>query len=152
MKMTFAHLAPTIFISCLGFAHAENVLLHDGPTVFTPDAIVYSPQSDQQSGKNLEFKYQFFIDSTDLNRLPSGTIEQGHSVITATKAIDLATSSLNPTAKNPTILRLELMSFRASATKVIDYYIITMLENRSEVHRVVLMNESVIKPIMKQVK
>ena len=152
MRTIFAQICTAIFIGSLVPSYAQDVLIHDGPTVTTPDAILYSPQSDQKSEKHITFKYQFLINPQEVDRLPNGTIDQGYPKIAAAKAIELASSSLNTQEDHPAVIRLEILTFRVNPSKIIDYYLITMLEKRSEVHRVVLMDGTVIKPIMRQIK
>lgn len=152
MRTILAKIFAIIFIGIFELSHAESVLIHDGPMVSTPDAILYSPLSEQRGEKNITFKYQFLADSQEIEDLPNGTIDQGYSTITAKKAIELASSSLNEKEKMPVVTRLEILKFKVSPSKTIDYYLITMLENGSEVHRVVLMNGTVIKPTMRHIK
>lgn len=139
----FAFLVAMVRISFGG-----EVLLHSGPMVSTP---VSSLASRDKDGEELNFLKQFFIGSEELEILPSSASENESAPISAIRAIELATQSVDMGGRRSfNVKRMELL-VSATAPKSINYYLVEMQVNGSTEHRVVLMDGSVIKPRLKRV-
>ena len=143
-----------VVMVCLGFsikAHALEILIHSGPTVSTPDAELYSPEMDQSKTKELLFQYEFLIDYDKLKKLPDANSDRTNIAISAIRAIQLASSSVEVGDNGSlNVIRLELLTRSDKLIKPNDYYLITFILNGSEVHRVVLMDGSVLKPTLRR--
>lgn len=132
-------------------APAEEVLLHAGPTVAVPDAVMLDPTlKADPKGEDLQFIYEFFISIELLTRLPHASVVPP---LSAVKAIELATASVDPKPESNDlpVQKLELMEDN-KAGKRISYYLITLkVDQNAETHRVVLMDGTILKPKLRRI-
>jgi len=142
-------------LACLALAFpcsagADEVLLHAGPTVAVPDALMLDPtRKADPKGDDLQFIYEFFIGMELLARLPHAS---NMPPVSAAKAIELATASVEPKpeAGGLPVRQLELLE-GIQAGKRVGYYLITLkVDQNAETHRVVLMDGTVLKPKLRR--
>ena len=139
----------------LGIANAgaEELLIHNGPTVSTPDASLHSniPNAGRDV-KDLTFNYEFFVGTDKITKLLEVEF-RSPDPLPACKAIELASKSVElAERKTPfPVKKLEMLSY-SSGSKQLRYYLITLATDESaEVHRVVLMDGTVVKPRMRNI-
>jgi hypothetical protein len=125
----------------------DEVLIHDGPDVTTP---IESLPKAGVIKEVMVFRKQFFLDRVHLSKfMQSGSPYKKHG-LSAIKAIEAASATVDlGQRKNFKVVRLELL--KSSVPQPVDYYLIEMLVNGSDEHRVVMMDGTVINPRLKRV-
>lgn len=136
-------------ISCLIFAgvpsvRCEELLLHEGPVFSTP-GLRLKLDSGEIPGEELKFRRMFYVDSKGLPRQVDPSSENGEPTVSAERAIHLVAKQDN-LMKKAVVTRLELLALHLPGFGKIDYYLIEYLDNGSTEHRIILMDERVLKP------
>jgi hypothetical protein len=141
-------------VSVTSLLHGEEVILHTGPPVSTPAATPVTPVQEQGSLKLINFQREFFIDRDRLASLPQPSSEFGTVPISAVEAIKLATKHTDPQGGLRTLIVTEVRLLRGPVNVVrpIEYYLVSMLANGSEEHRIVLMNGEVISSKLRKIE
>lgn len=123
-------------------APPAEILIHEGPVFTTPGL---GPNEE------ITFTKEFPVDAATLEKQPSLMVT-GKIPLSAEKAIELAKASTD--AGNPTgeknLVRLELLSLKRAQNGNTLYYLIEFNVDGSEVHRVVLMDGTVVKSRLRQ--
>lgn len=132
----------------------EEILLHTGPPVSTPASAPVTPYPESRSPKMIQFQREFFIDRERLASLPGPTSESEQVPVSATEAIRLAKSSVDPerALRSFTVTEVRLLKGPQAAKRQVEYYLLSMLANGSEVHRIVLMNGQLLSSKLREVK
>ncbi|RYD34442.1 MAG: hypothetical protein EOP87_09195 [Verrucomicrobiaceae bacterium] len=150
MKRPFA-LVVVIAAFSLHLAAAKEILIHAGPVVTTPDAILLDPAlNPEQKGKDLKFIYEFFVDAKLLHKGPGAGADP--TVIPAVKAAELAARSVEPRLEDSESSpnRVELLEHGSGSNRV-RYYLVTIkVDDSTETHRIVLMDGTVLKPRLRR--
>ncbi|MES2438158.1 MAG: hypothetical protein V4584_03790 [Verrucomicrobiota bacterium] len=149
MKIHSRPLLAGLLLACIvSNASGGEVLLHSGPEISTE---VSSYGSRESAGPELRFLKQFFIASEVLDKLPSPDIANESAPVSAVRAIDLASRSVDLGERRSfNVTRLELLRTNTPALgKPVDYYLVEMRVNGSTEHRVVLMDGTVLKSRLK---
>jgi hypothetical protein len=128
-------------------ARAEDVLLHELPEIVMPIA---SLASAEKVGEELVFRKQFFIAGEVLEKLPAARMEIEDIPVGAAHAVEAAVRSLDFEGRGFRVRRMELLA--SAGAKPVDFYLIEMLVNGSSEHRIVLMDGSVIRPRLRNIK
>ena len=119
-----------------------KVLIHEGPVFTTPGL---GPDEE------IEFTKEFPVDAGTLKK-QSSLMLTDKLPLSAEKAIELAKASADagdpPGEKN--LVRLELLSFKRDQDGNTLYYFIELNVDGNEVHRVVLMDGTVVKSRLRQ--
>lgn len=143
---TIRLLLAALAVSFAPFAVAEEVLVHEGPRVSTPGLSYLGPDG-REKGASSEITYvkQFYTDEKNL----AGNIDprtKAPRPVTAARAIELALASMEDDYEegNPIVTKLEAFPELTSGVEFIHYFLITINVKGSEVHRVVLVNETVL--------
>jgi len=117
-------------------------LIHEGPVFTTPGL---------ELNEEITFTKEFPVDAATLNQQPSLMVT-GKIPLSAEKAIELAKDSADsgnpPGEKN--VVRLELLSLKRAQNGNTLYYLIELNVDGNEVHRVVLMDGTVVKSRLRQ--
>jgi hypothetical protein len=132
----------------------EELLFHTGPPVDTPASTPVAPFPEQGSPKLIKFQREFFISREVLASLPRASADHEGISLSAIEAINLAQKSVDPTGSLRSIKVTEVKLLKGPMTEKhrVDYYLISMLANGSEEHRIVLMNGSVISSRLRALK
>jgi hypothetical protein len=143
-----------LFLSGFFPLQAEDVLLHAGPTVETPESIQESPFPMMGERKVIRLRHEFFLSREAFAALPYASNELEEPPLSATEAIGLAQKSVNQygEARSLRVTELKFLRGPAGQQKEVDFYLISMLVNGSEEHRVVLMNRVVLGSRLRAVK
>jgi hypothetical protein len=119
-----------------------EILIHEGPVFTTPGL---------EPKEEIEFTKEFPVDAATLKKLPYVSLTDKLPV-SAAKAIELAKDSADagdpPAEKN--LVRLELLEFKRDQDGTTLYYFIELNVDGNEVHRVVLMDGTVVKSRLRQ--
>ncbi|MCU0795216.1 MAG: hypothetical protein MUF31_04690 [Akkermansiaceae bacterium] len=142
------------FIGVLSALRGEEILFHAGPPVETPAATQYTPFQERDSPKLIKFQREFFIDREVLASLPMASADHENTALSAIKAIQLAEKDVDPDGVLRSLKVKEVKLLKASMieNRPVDYYMISMLSNGSEEHRIVLMNGDVISSRLREIK
>lgn len=129
------------------------MILHTGPPVSTPASTPVTPFPEHGSPKLINFQREFFIDRDRLASLPQSSSEFGTVAISAVEAIKLATKNADPHGGLRTLIVTEvrLLKGPVNVARPIEYYLVSMLANGSEEHRIVLMNGDVISSKLRKI-
>ncbi|WP_411825468.1 hypothetical protein [Luteolibacter sp. AS25] len=147
--------AMSIFLG--GALSAEELLLYSGLPVSIPDSAPLPPFAQNRPSKELKqlkFERQFFIRRDTFMSLPEPTSEYGEVAVTAIEAIGIAMKDVNPddTLQSFIVTAVQLLRCPAKDRRQIEYYLVSMLANGSEEHRIVLMNRSILAPKLKRLE
>lgn len=151
MRSSVQAMLACLALALCGVAQGERILLHAGPTVTTPDAILLDPLNEDQKGGDLTFIYEFFVDSKVIARASAGGAAPGS--MGAEKAVGLAVASVEMRADRESVPanHAELKEHRAGEATV-SYYLVTVhVDEGSETYRVVLMDGTVLKPRLRRI-
>jgi hypothetical protein len=132
----------------------EELLFHTGQPVSTPAATPVIPFPEKGSSKLIKFQREFLIDRDVFDSLPLASTEFENVPLSAVEAINLAHKNIAP-ARNPRSFRVtevKLLQGPLTEKHLVDYYLISMLVNGSEEHRIVFMNGNVICPKLREIK
>ena len=120
----------------------REILIHEGPVFTTPGL---------EPKEEIEFTKEFPVDAATLKK-QSSLMLTDKLPLSAEKAIELAKASADagdpPGVKN--LVRLELLSFKRDQDGNTLYYFIELNVDGNEVHRVVLMDGTVVKSRLRQ--
>ena len=116
----------------------REILIHEGPVFTTPGL---GPKEE------IEFTKEFPVDAETLKKQPLVYDASSKLPLSAEKAIELAKASVEAGSKpdGRNVVRLELLPFRRDRNGSTSYYLIELKVDGSEVHRVVLMDGTVVK-------
>jgi hypothetical protein len=132
----------------------EELLFHMGPPVSTPAASPVTPFPEKGSSKLIKFQREFSIARDVFASLPLASAEFENVPLSAVEAINLAHKNVVP-AGNPRSFRVtevKLLQGPLTETHLVDYYLISMLVNGSEEHRIVFMNGNVIYSKLREIR
>ena len=119
-----------------------EILIHQGPVFTTPGL---------EPNEEITFTKEFPVDAATLNKQASLMLT-GKLPLAAEKAIELAKASADagnpPGEKN--VVRLELLPLNRAQNGNTLYYLIELNVDGNEVHRVVLMDGTVVKSRLRQ--
>lgn len=142
-------------INCLVSAlHAadepKQILLHEGPDLTTPGLL---PK------EVLTYRKEFFVSADLLAKQGRFSLPPSQQLpLSAEKAIELAKATVEARDDNGemNVMRLELLAHGGSGPSnrgnVVLYYFIEFIANGNEVHRAVLMDGSVVKSTLRELK
>jgi hypothetical protein len=135
-------LAALLSLAAMAEDPPAEVLIHEGPVFTTPGL---GPDEE------IEFTKEFPVDAGTLKK-QSSLMLTDKLPLSAEKAIELAKASADsgdpPGEKN--LVRLELLSFKRDQDGNTLYYFIELNVDGNEVHRVVLMDGTVVKSRLRQ--
>jgi hypothetical protein len=119
-----------------------EILIHEGPVFTTPGL---------ELNEVVEFTKEFPVDAAILKRQPSLMVTD-KLPLSAEKAIELAKASADPgdPPGEKNVVRLELLSLKLDQNGGTLYYLIELNVDGNEVHRVVLMDGTVVKSRLRQ--
>jgi hypothetical protein len=146
-------LLASLAVSIAPFAEAKEVLVHEGPSVSVPGLDYLSPDGAQRAkAPDVTYVKQFYTDDKNVTEGNYDTQEKELRSITAARAIELALASMEEDYKKgiPIVTILEAFPEFTSGVESIQYFLITINVYGSEEHRVVLMNETVIRSRLKR--
>ena len=142
-KISFqAAMAVLLSLTAIAEVAPAEILIHEGPVFTTPGL-----------GPNEEIKFtkEFPVDAATLERQPFVSLTD-KLPLSAEKAIELAKASADagdpPGEKN--LVSLELLSLKRARNGNTLYYFIELNVDGNEVHRVVLMDGTVVKSRLRQ--
>ncbi len=125
-----------------GEENPPEILIHEGPVFTTPGL---------EPNEEITFTKEFSVDAAALKRQPF-LMATGKIPLSAEKAIELAKASTD--AGNPpgemNVVRLELLPLKRAQNGNTLYYLIELNVDGNEVHRVVLMDGTVVKSRLRQ--
>ncbi len=140
-------------VSFAPFAVAKEVLVHEGPSVSLPGLGTLGPNGAQR-GEPPDVTYikQFFTDEKNVIAGNHDPQIKALLTITAARAIELALASMEEDYEKgiPIVTKLEAIPELKSGVESIRYFLITINVKGSEEHRVVLMNETVVRSRLKR--
>ena len=125
-------------------AVAEEILIHSGPIFSTPSLGLKTPSSELP-GEDIYYEKRFYVDPLKLPRPAEPFIDTEHVNVSAARAIELAIKRYG-LPNNTKVTRLDLHSTETEKHGRIDYYLIEYIVDGSHEHRVILMNELILKP------
>jgi hypothetical protein len=144
MEKTLFQAAMAVVLSLTAIAEVDpaEILIHEGPVFTTPGL---------ELNEEIRFTKEFPVDAATLekqrfvsltNKLP----------LSAEKAIELAKASVETgdSLGETNVIRLELLPFKRAKNGNTLYYLIELNAVGSEVHRVVLMDGTVVKSRLRQ--
>jgi len=116
----------------------REILIHEGPVFTTPGL---GPKEE------IEFTKEFPVDPETLKKQPPVHDASSKLPVTAEKAIELAKADTEAGGRpdEKVVVRLELLPFKRDQNGSTSYYLIELKVDGSEVHRVVLMDGTVVK-------
>lgn len=142
-KISFqAAMAVLLSLTAIAEVAPAEILIHEGPVFTTPGL-----------GPNEEIKFtkEFPVDAATLEKQSFASLTE-KLPLSAEKAIELAKASADagdpPGEKN--LVRLELLSPKRAQNSSTLYYFIELNIKGNEVHRVVLMDGTVVKSRLRQ--
>ncbi|MEO5914614.1 MAG: hypothetical protein ABIS50_10305 [Luteolibacter sp.] len=153
--LTYLHsILLSVLIAGMSTSYGEELLLHSGPPVSTPASTPVSPFPETTPPKLLNFQREFYVDRALFASLPEPSSTYSTVPVSAAKAIDLAMKDVDPNNALRTLIVTELRLLKGpeKEKRQVEYYLISMLANGSEEHRIVLMNSRVITSKLKQIK
>ena len=132
----------------------EELLIHTGPLVSTPASSPVSPFPEKGSPKLIKFQREFFIDRDVFAKLPRASAEYENVSLSAIEAINLAHKNVDPAGGLRTfkVTEVKLMKGPMTEGSPVDYYLVSMLANGSEEHRIIFMNGDVISSRLRRIK
>lgn len=142
--MSKAFIIASLLFSWMALAEdpPREFLIHEGPVFTTPGL---------EPNEEIKFTKEFPVDATTLKNQPFVSLTD-ELPISAEKAIELAKASADagdpPAVKN--VIRLELLSFKIDYSRNALYYLVELNIRGNEVHRVVLMDGTVVKSRLRQ--
>ncbi len=145
-------LLAALAVSFAPFAVAKEVLVHEGPSVSVP-GLGYLGPNGRQIGEAPDVTYvkQFY---TDEKNMTAGNYDPQAKEprVSAARAAELALASTEDDYEKeiPIVTKIEAFPNLTSGVESIRYYLITINVKGSEEHRVVLMNETVIRSRLKR--
>jgi len=134
--------------------HGEELLFHTGPPVSTPASTPVTPFPEKGSPKLIKFQREFFIDRDVFAALPRASAGHENVSLSAIEAINLAQKNVDPAGSLRSFKVTEVKLLKGPMTEKgpVDYYLVSMLANGSEEHRIVLMNGDVISSKLRAIK
>lgn len=139
-----------VFLSPTSPLSASEMLLYREP----PFTILDAPLPGGRMDRELKFVREYFIEKTTFAALPAVTAENERPILTPDEASAIskaaAASQYNPTDFSVTSVRL--LQSKVKDPHQIDFYHIRMQVNGSEVHRIVLMNRTLVEQKLKRLK
>jgi hypothetical protein len=132
----------------------EELLLHTGPPVDTPASTPVTPFPEKGSPKLIKFQREFFVSREVLASLPRASADHEGISLSAIEAINLAQKNVDPTGglRSFKVTEVKLLKGPIIEKHSVDYYLVSMLANGSEEHRIVLINGSVISSRLREIK
>jgi hypothetical protein len=143
-----------LFMGYLFPLQGEELLFHTGPPVDTPAATPVTPFPEKGSPKLIKFQRDFFISREVLASLPRASADHEGISLSAIEAINLAQKSVDPTGglRSFKVTEVKLLKGPMTEKHPVDYYLVSMLANGSEEHRIILMNGDVISSRLREIK
>ena len=147
-------LCAAVFFVTSGFSSAEDILLYSGPPFSIPDSTPVTPVPEPHPAKELRFQREFVIDKDVLESLPRPVSAHEKVAVTAIEAIEISQKDVDPkhALQTLTVTGVQLLQSPDAIKHRIEYYLVSMLANGSEEHRIVLMNRSILAPKLKRLK
>lgn len=135
-------------------SHGEKLLFHIGPPVSTPASTPVTPFPEKGLPKLIKFQREFFIGRDVFASLPRASAEHEDVHLSAIEAINLAQKNVDPAGglRSFKVVELKLLKGPMTEKLPVDYYLVSMLANGSEEHRIVLMNGDVISSKLRELK
>jgi hypothetical protein len=143
-----------LFIGAFSTLRGEELLFHAGPPVDTPASTPVTPFTEKGSPKLIKFQREFFIDRDLFASLPRVSAEHENVSLSAVEAISLALKSVDPDGGLQffKVTEVKLLKGPMTEKRPVDYYLVSMLANGSEAHRIVLMNGNVLSSRLREIK
>ena len=147
-------IAVSAMIGTASSLRGEEFLIHTGPPVSTPASTPVTPFPESGSPKLIKFQREFFIERNLFISLPRASAEHENVSLSAIAAINLAQKNVSPDGgfRSFKVTEVKLLKGPMTENNPVDYYLVSMLANGSEEHRVVLMNGDVISSRLRRVK
>ena len=100
------------------------------------------------------FQREFFIARDVFASLPRASAEHENASLSAIEAIKLAEKNVDPARglRSLKVTEVKLLTGPRPEKRPVDYYLVSMLANGSEEHRIVLMNGDVISSKLREIK
>ena len=137
-----AGIAALLSLTAVAEAPPAEILIHEGPVFTTPGL---------ELNEEITFTKEFPVDAATLEKQPVVSLT-GKIPLSAEKAIELAKDSADagnpPGEKN--LVRLELLQLKRALKGNTLYYLVELNVDGNEVHRVVLMDGTVVKSRLRQ--
>lgn len=136
-------------------AEAKEVLVHEGPSVSVPGLGTLGPNGTQRAKPpDVTYVKQFFIEEKNVTAGNYDPQTKEQRIITAARAIELALASMEEDYEKgiPIVTKLEAFPELTSGVESIRYFLITINVKGSEEHRVVLINETVVRSRLKRLE
>jgi hypothetical protein len=150
---TIRLLLAALAVSFAPFAEAKEVLVHEGPSVSVPGLGTLGPNGTQiGEAPDINYVKQFYTDEKNVPAINYDPQAKGLPVITAARAAELALASMEEDYEKgiPIVTKIETFPELTSGVASIQYFLITINVKGSEEHRVVLMNETVVRSRLKR--
>jgi len=146
-----------ISFSLGGLLSADELLLYSGLPVSIPDSTLLPPFAERRPSdqlNQLKFQREFFIDRDIFASLPEPTSEFGEVAVSATQAIEISKKNIDPEGglRSFIVTAVQLLRSSGQEQRKIEYYLVSMLANGSEEHRIVLMNRAILAPTLKRIQ
>jgi hypothetical protein len=143
-----------VMIGAVSSARGGEFLFHTGPPVSTPASSPVTPFPTKGSPKLINFQREFSIGRDVFASLPVAAAGSENLPISASEAINLAQKNvaLVGSPRSFRVIEVKLLQGPLTEKHIVDYYLISMLINGSEEHRIVLMNGNVVSPKLREIK
>ena len=148
-------LLAALAVSFAPFTEAIEVLVHEGPSVSVPGLGTLGPNGAQiGEAPDVTYVKQFYTDEKNVPAINYDPQAKGLPIITAARAAELALASMEDDYEKgiPIVTKIEAFPELTSGVQSIRYFLITINVKGSEEHRVVLMNETVVRSRLKRLE
>lgn len=157
IRRQYLTLLVAVCFSIAGPLSAEELLLYSGLPVSIPDSTILPPFAERvrpEEQKQIKFQREFFIDGERLSSLPGVTSDYGEIAVNAAEAIEISRKDVDPMGELRSLIvtAVQLLTSTGQVQPEIEFYLVSMLVNGSEEHRIVLMNRDVIAPKLKRLE
>jgi hypothetical protein len=138
-------IAALLSLAAMAEEKPAEILIHEGP-VFTSPGL--GPEEE------ITYIKEFPVPAAKLEKHPQPLDGKSRRQLSAAKAIELAEASVE-TGDGPVekkVVRLELLHHGPNKERGIPYYLIELNVQGSEIHRVILMDGTVVKSRLRRMK
>lgn len=148
-------LTAALAISLAAYAMGGEILVHEGPSVSVPGLGTLGPNGAQRGDPpDVTYVKQFFTEEKNVTAGNYDPQTKEQRIITAARAVTLALASMEEDYEKgiPIVTKLEAFPELTSGVESIRYFLITINVKGSEEHRIVLMNETVVRSRLKRLE